>query len=55
MSAPALAVPVTDADLRWQQWRAKGAAEDRKRNRRLKALGVFVAIGAAVAALIQLL
>ena len=55
MTAPVLAMPATDADLRWQRWQADGAERDRRRTTRLKALAVVVAIGVALAALIQLL
>jgi hypothetical protein len=55
MSVPVLAVPVTDADLRWQRWQADGAERDRRRNTRLKAVAVVVGIGLGIAALIQFL
>jgi hypothetical protein len=55
MSVLVAAVPMTDADLRWQRWQADGAARDRKRNARLKVLAVVVGIGFGVATLVQFL
>jgi hypothetical protein len=44
MTGPA-AIPNSETDLRWRQWQARGAADDRRTARRMGTAMVLMAIG----------
>jgi hypothetical protein len=50
MAAP----PEADVDVRWRDWQARGAADDRRRAVMMGGLSVAVAIGLALWLLVQL-
>ena len=52
MTTTVLAVPITEADRRWQQWKARGEEEDRRRTTRMKAVAIVIGIGLLVAFLV---
>jgi hypothetical protein len=52
MTTSVLAVPVTEADIRWKKWEARGAESDRRRTTRMKAVVIVIGIGLALAFLI---
>jgi hypothetical protein len=52
MTTTVLAVPTTEADRRWQQWKARGEEKDRRGTTRMKAVAIVIGIGLLVAFLV---
>jgi hypothetical protein len=55
MTGPAATIPTPEADLRWRQWQARGAADDRRTARRMGTAMVLMAIGFVIWLLVLIL
>jgi hypothetical protein len=47
-------LPLSDADLRWQNWQARGAKADRRMATRMRRVVIVLATGLAVWFVVQL-
>jgi len=53
MTERAAIVAETEADVRWRNWLARGAAGDRRSAKRMRWLAIFIAAGLLVWFLVQ--
>ena len=54
MTTLVAAVPDPEADIRWREWKARGAEDDRRRTIMMRRLAVLIGIGLAVLLFVQL-
>jgi hypothetical protein len=47
-------VPESDADIRWREWQARGAENDRRTSRTMRRLMVVIAAAFVIWSLVQL-
>jgi hypothetical protein len=55
MTTQVATVPDSDADVRWREWQARGAENDRRTAARMRTLLMLLIVGAAAIWLVVLL
>jgi hypothetical protein len=54
MTTQLATVPESDADVRWRKWQARGAENDRRTARRMRALMVVIVAALVIWSVVQL-
>lgn len=54
MTTHTAAIPDVDADVRWREWQARGAASDRRTAARMRIVMMFVVAASIIWLLVQL-